>query len=70
MYRDKGSINLAEISSMYEMTVGGKVAIIEDREKPRFEKMVDVHTGFLFTDKDGMPLIAMHWEHRRTLQKN
>lgn len=39
-------------------------AIIEDREKPRFEKMVGGHTGFLFTDKDGMPLVAMHWEHR------
>ena len=39
-------------------------AIIEDREKLRFEKMVDGHTGFLFTDKDGMPLVAMHWEHR------
>lgn len=39
-------------------------AIIEDREKPRFEKMVDGHTGFLFIDKDGMPLVAMHWEHR------
>lgn len=39
-------------------------AIIEDREKTRFEKMVDGHTGFLFTDKDGMPLVAMHWEHR------
>lgn len=40
------------------------LAIIEDREKPRFEKMVDGHTGFLFTDKDGMPLVAMYWEHR------
>lgn len=39
-------------------------AIIEDREKSRFEKMVDGHTGFLFTDKDGMPLVAMHWKHR------
>lgn len=39
-------------------------AIIEDREKPRFEKMVDGHTGFLFTYKVGMPLVAMHWEHR------
>lgn len=39
-------------------------AIIEDREKPRFEKMVDGHTGFLYTDKAGMPLVAMHWEHR------
>ena len=40
------------------------LAIIEDREAPRFEKIVDGHTGFLFTDKDGMPLVAMHWEHR------
>ena len=39
-------------------------AILEDREKPRVEKMVDGYTGFLFLDKDGMPLVAMHWEHR------
>lgn len=39
-------------------------AIIEDSEKPRFEKIVDGHTGFLFTDKEGMPLVAMHWEKR------
>lgn len=39
-------------------------AILEDGEKPKYEKMVDEHTGFLFTDKDGMPLVAMHWEHR------
>lgn len=39
-------------------------AIIEDREKPRYEKVVDGYTGFLFTDKDGKPLVAMHWEHR------
>lgn len=36
-------------------------AIIEDREKPRFEKMVNGYTEFLFTDKDGMPLVAMLW---------
>ena len=39
-------------------------AIIEDREKPRYEKILDGYTGFLFTDKDGKPLVAMHWEHR------
>lgn len=39
-------------------------AIIEDREPPRYEKMVDGHTGFLFLDKDGLPFVAMHWEHR------
>lgn len=26
--------------------------IIKDRKKPRFEKMVDDYTGFLFSDKD------------------
>ena len=39
-------------------------AIIEDRERPKIEKVVDGHSGFLFLDKNGMPLIAMHWKHR------
>lgn len=26
--------------------------------------MVDGHTGFLFLDKEGLLLVAMHWEHR------
>ena len=39
-------------------------AIIEDREEPRYERVVDGYTGFLFTDKEGLPLVAMHWEHR------
>ena len=25
---------------------------------------IDGYTGFLFLDKDGMPLVSMHWEHR------
>ena len=39
-------------------------AIIEDREPPRFEKLIDGYSGFLFVDKDCNPLVAMHWEHR------
>lgn len=39
-------------------------AIIEDRETPRYERVVEGYTGFLFTDKEGLPLVAMHWEHR------
>ena len=39
-------------------------AIIEDREAPRYERVVDGYTGLLFTDKEGLPLVAMHWEHR------
>ena len=30
----------------------------------RMEKAVDGHSGFLFTDDAGLPLVAMHWEHR------
>ena len=39
-------------------------SIIEDRVKPKREKFVDVYCGFLYIDDDGMPLVAMHWEHR------
>ena len=39
-------------------------AILEDREAPRVEKMVGGYTGFLYLDKNGMPEVAMHWEHR------
>ena len=39
-------------------------AILEDREPPAVEPMVDGHVGFLYLDDQGMPLVAMHWEHR------
>lgn len=39
-------------------------AIIDDRKTPKTERIVGGYTGFLFTDKDGYPLVAMHWEHR------
>ncbi len=39
-------------------------AIIQDRPEYKVEKVVDGYTGFLFLDKDGMMLVAMHWEHR------
>lgn len=39
-------------------------AILEDRPKNIPEVMVDGYIGFLFRDKYGMPLVAMHWQHR------
>ena len=39
-------------------------SILEDREVPQVEKMVGGLTGFLYLDGNGMPLVAMHWEHR------
>lgn len=39
-------------------------AIIEDRPTPKVEQFVDGYSGFLYLDKDGLPEVALHWEHR------
>jgi len=39
-------------------------AIIEDRNALKVEKSIDGYSGFLFYDDNGMPLVAMHWQHR------
>ena len=39
-------------------------AIIEDRNASKVEKDIDGYSGFLFYDDNGMPLVAMHWQHR------
>ena len=39
-------------------------AIIEDRNARKVEKAIDGYSGFLFYDDNGMPLVAMHWQHR------
>ena len=36
--------------------------VIANRCKPKIEPMVDGYTGFLFLDKNGMPMVALHWE--------
>ena len=36
--------------------------IIVNRPKPRVEPMIDGYTGFLFLDKNEMPMVALHWE--------
>lgn len=36
--------------------------IIENRVAPKVEPMVDGYTGFLYLDKNDMPMIALHWE--------
>ena len=37
--------------------------IIRNRKKPQKEPMLDGYTGFLFLDKNGQPIVALHWEH-------
>lgn len=36
--------------------------IIENREQPAREPVVNGVSGFLFLDKNGMPMVALHWE--------
>ncbi len=37
---------------------------LENRTAPKVEKSIDGCSGFLFYDDNGMPLVAMHWQHR------
>ncbi len=36
--------------------------IISNRPKPKVEPMIDGRCGFLFLDKNEMPMVALHWE--------
>lgn len=36
--------------------------IMKARVKPKVEPVIDGYAGFLFLDKDGNPMVAMHWE--------
>ncbi len=36
--------------------------ILANRKNPKVEPMVDGYSGFLFLDKNGRPMVALHWE--------
>lgn len=36
--------------------------ILNRRKPPKVEPMIDGYSGFLWFDKDGKPMVAMHWE--------
>ncbi len=36
--------------------------IIDERVKPKTEPMIDGYVGFLYLDKNEMPMVALHWE--------
>lgn len=36
--------------------------ILEQRKKPKKEPKVDGRSGFLYLDKNDMPMVALHWE--------
>lgn len=37
--------------------------MLNNRVSPKKEPMIDGYAGFLYLDKNGMPTVAMHWEH-------
>lgn len=50
---------------MVPMTLEVKEAfqrILANRKNPKVEPMVDGYSGFLFLDKNGRPMVALHWE--------
>lgn len=44
-----------EVKACFERIIGG-------RPKPKVEPMIDGRCGFLFLDKNEMPMVALHWE--------
>ena len=36
--------------------------VIANRKQPKVEPMIGGKTGFLFLDKNDMPMVALHWE--------
>lgn len=50
---------------MVPMTLEVKEAfqrILSNRKNPKVEPMVDGYSGFLYLDKNGRPMVALHWE--------
>ena len=36
--------------------------ILKNRKAPKKEPMIDKYVGFLYLDKNGMPMVALHWQ--------
>lgn len=37
-------------------------SILQNRKKPKVEPIIEGRSGFLFLDKNEMPMVALHWE--------
>ena len=70
-YQKRSDIGLelyiGDITNRYGTFTGNTInslPIADCRNAPKVEKSIDGHRGFLFYDDNGMPLVAMHWQHR------
>lgn len=57
----KTSCGTREIPMVDEVYECFKI-ILQNRQKPKVEPIIDGKTGFLYLDKNGMPMVALHWE--------
>lgn len=57
----KTSCGVREIPMTDEVYECFKI-ILENRKKPKIEPMIGGKSGFLYLDKNGMPMVALHWE--------
>ena len=46
------------------MSIDASREFLKTAKHQRVEKIIDGYSGFLFLDKEGLPEVAMHWEHR------
>lgn len=57
----KTSCGVREIPMTDEVYECFKI-ILQNRQKPKVEPIIDGKSGFLYLDKNGMPMVALHWE--------
>ena len=55
----------AEVEECFKSIIRERTARLKSEENViHLEQTVDGYSGFLFLDDAGLPLVAMHWEHR------
>lgn len=55
---DSGTRTLPMTEDVYECFA----RILENRPKAKVEPLIDGMSGFLYLDKNGMPMVSLHWE--------
>lgn len=53
-----------EVEECFERIINSRTKADSENGVIQMEKSVDGYSGFLFLDDAGLPLVAMHWEHR------
>lgn len=53
-----------EVEECFRRIISSRQQKANEDRVVQMEKAVDGYSGFLFTDDAGLPLVAMHWEHR------